>query len=388
MLLLTQMKKFAFYSGYETNESSKTQISNSLSSFFMSLLTHDQVFIDASLYRILLANLDIRDIINLLDRKILHIIYRLSDNVLLESENKLELCQITTEKNTFLGIEKSIHSLRNIDVNQKSNILQFSDNAKVILPEDLNTIINKEVSFDLSSKTMKEMLNLNSHIVTDINKSDRHKILRTADIIRGLTLQNKLSITSIHQDGHSKEYINTKLNLYPEIAKTNSIETFSNILQKKGIPDVMDLYQRKIISIDNILQCRDSYDGNIFRKWFKKENYDENHILSLLLNGKQKNSNLSKTIRLIYPIVIGIVNPVAGALASTVDSFLVDKVINGWSPSLFLDNVLKNKIDKSIELSTNREEKNKMINRFGQIGRNEKCPCQSGKKFKLCHGKY
>ena len=27
------------------------------------------------------------------------------------------------------------------------------------------------------------------------------------------------------------------------------------------------------------------------------------------------------------------------------------------------------------------------VSRFGHVGRNDVCPCGSGKKFKLCHGK-
>ena len=40
--------------------------------------------------------------------------------------------------------------------------------------------------------------------------------------------------------------------------------------------------------------------------------------------------------------------------------------------------------------SKNEKEENKNINKdkknFQKVGRNEKCPCGSGKKFKYCHG--
>ena len=36
----------------------------------------------------------------------------------------------------------------------------------------------------------------------------------------------------------------------------------------------------------------------------------------------------------------------------------------------------------------NTETKKRFRDRFGKIGPNDKCPCNSGKKFKKCHGIY
>ena len=40
----------------------------------------------------------------------------------------------------------------------------------------------------------------------------------------------------------------------------------------------------------------------------------------------------------------------------------------------------------SDEKSNEKKQKLKNNNDFKKVGRNEKCPCGSGKKFKFCHG--
>ena len=39
-----------------------------------------------------------------------------------------------------------------------------------------------------------------------------------------------------------------------------------------------------------------------------------------------------------------------------------------------------------MEEKKNDEDNNVSNNNFKKVGRNEKCPCGSGKKFKHCHG--
>ena len=43
---------------------------------------------------------------------------------------------------------------------------------------------------------------------------------------------------------------------------------------------------------------------------------------------------------------------------------------------------------KTNVLATNRNPEKEMPTNWRNTGRNEKCPCGSGKKFKHCHGRY
>jgi preprotein translocase subunit SecA len=67
--------------------------------------------------------------------------------------------------------------------------------------------------------------------------------------------------------------------------------------------------------------------------------------------------------------------------------YIVNKLVEGWSPTLFLDDVYKRKIDQLITTTEISEKRKQIVKRFGNVGRNDPCPCQSGKKFKYCHGK-
>ncbi len=69
------------------------------------------------------------------------------------------------------------------------------------------------------------------------------------------------------------------------------------------------------------------------------------------------------------------------------ESFLIEKFVTGWNPKLFLDNFLKERIDKKIKDYELKKSYDLAEKYFGKVGRNDPCPCGSGKKFKRCHGK-
>ena len=54
--------------------------------------------------------------------------------------------------------------------------------------------------------------------------------------------------------------------------------------------------------------------------------------------------------------------------------------------------LVKNFINLNIVITSNendetkKEDRGKNDKEFKKVGRNEKCPCGSGKKYKLCHG--
>ena len=73
--------------------------------------------------------------------------------------------------------------------------------------------------------------------------------------------------------------------------------------------------------------------------------------------------------------------------ASAFDSYILDKVSKGWHPNFFLDDGLKKLIDGSVEEYNKQKRVALLQQRFKGVGRNDPCPCGSGKKFKKCHGK-
>lgn len=137
--------------------------------------------------------------------------------------------------------------------------------------------------------------------------------------------------------------------------------------------------------MDQILDIRESFNSKLFRNWFANPDVSEQDIYYELL----KEHGLSSKINLlkwIVPTIIGILHTPLGVATSLVESFFISKILQGWNPNLFLDDVLGKKLTQLENNFKVQEERKIILDRFKGIQRNELCPCQSGKKFKKCHG--
>lgn len=80
-----------------------------------------------------------------------------------------------------------------------------------------------------------------------------------------------------------------------------------------------------------------------FREWLSSLSGDK--PLTFELYNQQsylKSNNLFvKIIRVLIPAVIGVVNPIAGVGSSILDGTVVNRMINGWKPSIFINKVLR-----------------------------------------------
>ena len=50
-----------------------------------------------------------------------------------------------------------------------------------------------------------------------------------------------------------------------------------------------------------------------------------------------------KAVRILSQFLLGLAHPIVGIAVSSIDSYVVEKIINGWNPQLFVENVLRNK---------------------------------------------
>lgn len=264
-------------------------------------------------------------------------------------------------------------------------MLQYADNAIVGVSSEFGKLKERELKNDLVKNTFAP-IGLETTSLDDVRPQDALKLLRLADTTDLLLLQHSLGIESIVQDGFVKQYMDIKLGPLVSEMHKDTLTTFSKVTSLKGIPDIYKLYKHGTIDMDSIMSCRASLNGGLFRQWYASTDYDENTVLSLLIQKGVKESVLRKLARIVYPNLIGIINPIAGVAAEVVDSFIVGKLLEGWSPSLFLDDVLKNSVDRQIAIAEESQKRKEIIARFGKVDRNALCPCQSGKKFKNCHG--
>ena len=145
------------------------------------------------------------------------------------------------------------------------------------------------------------------------------------------------------------------------------------------------MFKRGSVGMDQILDIRESFNSKLFRNWFANPDVSEQDIYYELL----KEHGLSSKINLlkwIVPTIIGILHTPLGVATSLVESFFISKILQGWNPNLFLDDVLGKKLTQLENNFKVQEERKIILDRFKGIQRNELCPCQSGKKFKKCHG--
>ena len=213
--------------------------------------------------------------------------------------------------------------------------------------------------------------------------------IRMQELNKTAVLAATLHIDNIKTDAAIKDLLLRKTSSAFSKEFHYGIDALNHIEQQKGFPDLGKLFVDKIIDLDDILQLRESFHNKIFRYWINNTDYDEKKIRMEVMNSVHNilGSKICNPLRFLGTNIIGICGFLPGLTASAFDSFILDKISKGWHPNFFLDDVLKRRIDKCIEKNNQIKLKEKAANAFKGIGRNDPCPCGSGKKFKKCHGK-
>lgn len=213
--------------------------------------------------------------------------------------------------------------------------------------------------------------------------------IRLQELNKSVILANTLGIDNIKMDAAINELMVKKT----VSAFGRTIHSGSDVLlkleQQKGFPDLGELFVNKIISLDDILKLRDCYQGKFFRYWAKQSAYDEDLMRKDIMNSAQNllGSRLMNPIRMIACNLVGITGFIPGIIASAFDSYILNAVSQGWHPNFFLDDKLKRMIDDCVAKEERKIKIEKLNDAFAGVGRNDMCPCGSGKKFKKCHGR-
>lgn len=188
-------------------------------------------------------------------------------------------------------------------------------------------------------------------------------------------------------DDYARDYLGSKF--ITSTLKTNKgnekIELFKRVSGNKRIPNFYQMFKKGSVDIDQILDIRESFNSKLFRNWFANLDISEQDIYYELLK-KHGFSSKINLLKWIVPTIIGVLNTPLGVAASSVENFFISKILQGWNPNLFLDDVLGKKLTQLENNFKIQEERKVILERFNGIQRNEQYPCQSGKKFKKCHG--
>lgn len=265
----------------------------------------------------------------------------------------------------------------------------IDDKKKVIDQEKIKELTLKETQNDLKNEpfvTDNSILRKNKRGLTEFHELN---ILRLHELNTVAVTAGLLSADALKTDGEINELMNRKCaSVFREKMK-DGVSSIQSILHKKGFPDLGELFYNHVIDLDDILKLRNSLQGKFFRYWAMKDAYDEAEMQKDIMNSVHTllGSKISGAIRFVACSAIGLFGSLPGIAASAIDSFILNRILQGWHPNFFLDDKMKERIDECINEKEKEEQKALLRERFKDVGRNDPCPCGSGKKFKWCHGK-
>lgn len=120
------------------------------------------------------------------------------------------------------------------------------------------------------------------------------------------------------------------------------VEGLSKLLELNGLPDLRVAVADGAISLSDVWHIRTSRASTAFRKWLSEaEAKDARDIEKLYVASIGEKSWIdslpSRVIRFVLVTAAGVLNPVIGAVGGAVDSFFVNRWLNGYSPRLLFD---------------------------------------------------
>lgn len=363
--------------------------------FICALLIHDKVVLQATELLSLFAAFGIEDTLLLLSSGIFELISdKSSSPAIFKGQETFSLGFIAdayenTVFDTGLGRVEERLNRRCKDSALVKSVLFSAEKYLINIDGDkLEKIITKELQSDLINKNLLDRLSLSTNSLGDIAKPDVYKLLRLASVNQSLVYGSEVGADSMSIDGEAKKVINDKCSpvIREQIQNSATIDIFQKIYNQKQLPDLTTAYLNKAISIDDIISIRSNFQGKLFRHWFASIDYDYEATIQMLLSRPKLNNltKITKAMRWGLPTVVGIANPFLGAISGLADTYIVDRILKGWHPSLFLDEVLQDTVDRKIQLHDQQQKRLRLKTLFPAIGRNDPCPCGSGKKYKKC----
>ncbi|MNK42089.1 hypothetical protein D3C87_607700 [compost metagenome] len=250
----------------------------------------------------------------------------------------------------------------------------------------MSELVRWEDVSDLTNGRVTNLLGFeNQYSNIMVSDADTLPLFRLNQANRSLIYQKELDLTTLSTEFGTREILASKFGSYQAGQMTDPVGLFQEIRSLKQLPDLTALYLNNVISIKTIVELRNSVDGRKFREWFESEDYNKAKVYKVLMSTPKRSikGDLLKHIRWAIPTIIGVFNTPIGVAASFAESYLLGKLLSGWHPNLFLDNILTVGLERHQREARLRDAR---LSAAGRTGRNSPCPCGSGKKYKKCHG--
>lgn len=128
--------------------------------------------------------------------------------------------------------------------------------------------------------------------------------------------------------------------------KVNNIDDFASLLELNNLPDLRVAMESELLTFSEIWKLRKKGNAKRFRRWIKKGSPKDARELEKMyvdnLKGKAfVNALPLRAIKFLVAAGVGLYDPSAGLTASAIDSFFVDKLVKGYNPRLFIDEIGK-----------------------------------------------
>lgn len=279
----------------------------------------------------------------------------------------------------------------------RKNLSTAERNALIYLMEENAAQIDlRALRPDVVEETHRDMRSLEFVLDKDFYRLNGGKL--EFNMISNLRLHHlntlsiiaaKLGMDGLKTDGAIAQLMLKKTRSVLSQPIPDGVEALTCINQQKGFPDLGQLFVDGTIGLDDVLKMRASLQGRLFRYWAKADAYEEAQMRQDVMNSVHSvlGGRVGSVIRMLACTLVGIGGVLPGLIASATDSLIVNEIVRGWHPNMFLDNKLKKLIDAKIDQQAKARLQAEAALRFKGVGRNDPCPCGSGKKFKNCHGK-
>lgn len=308
------------------------------------------------------------------------------ESVLIGQEYKL----IKSNINKWSHIENRFQKIGFQGLEAKTILYLIDENSVNIGNPDIFTKkVNDETNRDILNPLFLRDSNFYRQRLDGKWEYNQVSRVRLQELNKSVILAEILGIDNIKMDAAINELMVRKT--ISAFSKTihSGTDVLLKLEQQKGFPDLGELFVNNIIGLDEILKLRDDFQGKIFRYWAKQSAYDEDLMRKEIMNSVDNilGSKLINPIRMLACNIIGLLGFIPGLVASAVDGYILNAISKGWHPNFFLDDKLKKMIDECVKKEERIAKIRMRDETFKGIGRNEPCPCGSGKKYKKCHGK-
>lgn len=167
-------------------------------------------------------------------------------------------------------------------------------------------------------------------------------ILRVAEMNRSLFMASKLGSCDLLAPRGAELVITSKLSRHG--VKPSETERVLGLLELAGVPDVGAAVAEEQVELADIWRIRQSRNSRQFREWLQESDAHsardlEKAYVESLGSDSAIESWPARTLRFLITTGIGVANPIAGLVVGATDSLFVERLLGGYRPKFFIDDL-------------------------------------------------